>query len=184
MTTARPTAAEISSADAPDALIDGVAQQLTRLGRLRDRTTAHIHALSNGEVEPASFAILFQLICHGPMRSGALAEALYSDASTISRQVATLVKRGLVQRRADPTDGRVSVIAVTEAGRAVADEIRRRRNASLRQVMADWQPGEREIFAALLRRFVDDYEHTRSALLATIFPNSDDANSEPAERHS
>lgn len=179
MTDSPPTGGDNPPPDTPDALIDDVAQQLIRLGRLRERTTAHIHAVSNGEVEPASFAILFKLICHGPMRSGAVAEALYSDASTISRQVASLVKRGLVERQADPTDGRASVLAVTDAGREVADEIRARRNDSLRQVMREWQPDEREIFAQLLRRFVDDYEQTRSALLATLFPNST-----PAERRS
>ncbi|WP_282780981.1 MULTISPECIES: MarR family transcriptional regulator [unclassified Nocardia] len=166
------------SADIPEALIDDVARQLIRLHRLRDRTNAQIAAASDGEVEPAAFAILFQLICAGPMRSGALAETLYSDASTVSRQVANLVKRGFLERRADPTDGRVSVLSVTDAGHAAAAEIRARRNQSLRLMLADWTSADRETFAALLRRFVDDYETTRSALLTSLYPNS-----QAAERH-
>ncbi|MGV9411918.1 MarR family winged helix-turn-helix transcriptional regulator [Nocardia sp. NPDC003693] len=156
-----------------DDLADTVAHQIIRLGRLRDRTNAQIAAATNGEVEPAAFAILFQLIHHGPMRSGALAEALFSDASTISRQAANLVKRGFLERRADNTDGRVSVLAVTETGRAVAAEIRTRRNESLQLIMSDWTPGERASFATLLSRFVDDYELSRSAILAALYPKAD-----------
>ncbi|WP_330185346.1 MarR family transcriptional regulator [Nocardia sp. NBC_01503] len=153
-----------------DDVTDAVANQIIRLSRLRDRTNAQIAAATNGEVEPAAFAILFKLIHNGPMRSGALAEALYSDASTISRQAANLVKRGFIERRADPSDGRASVLAVTDRGREVAAEIRVRRNDTLREIMADWAPGEQDLFATLLTRFVDGYEHTRSTKVAALYP--------------
>ncbi|MRH87807.1 MarR family transcriptional regulator [Nocardia sp. SYP-A9097] len=151
-----------------DDIADAVANQIIRLSRLRDRTNAQIAAATNGEVEPAAFAILFRLIHDGPMRSGALAEALYSDASTISRQAANLVKRGLIERRADPADGRVSVLAVTAEGRTVAAEIRVRRNEALTEIMTDWTPGEQDTFVGLLTKFVDGYEHTRSTKFAAL----------------
>ncbi|MET9485553.1 MarR family transcriptional regulator [Nocardia sp. NPDC006630] len=153
-----------------DDLADTVATQIIRLNRLRDRANAQIAAATDGEVEPAAFAILFKLIHNGPMRSGALAEALYSDASTISRQAANLVKRGFIERRADPADGRVSVLAVTAEGREVAAEIRLRRNETLRDIMADWTPGEQDSFVTLLSRFVDGYEHARSLKMAALYP--------------
>ncbi|WP_067817517.1 MarR family winged helix-turn-helix transcriptional regulator [Nocardia inohanensis] len=167
----------------PDDVIDAVALQVIRLGRLRDRTNAQIAAATQGEIEPAAFAILFQLIHHGPMRSGALAEALYSDASTISRQVAALVKKGLLERRADPSDGRVSVLAITEMGRTVATEIRARRNDSLRKIFGDWPEDELETFARLFARFVDGYEISRQTMLAelstkaSLFPKIETAES-------
>ncbi|MFI5777755.1 MarR family winged helix-turn-helix transcriptional regulator [Nocardia sp. NPDC051570] len=148
-----------------DAVIDRIAQQLIRLTRLRERTQAQIAANTSGEIEIAAYGIIFRLLCDGPMRSGTLAEALFSDASTISRQVASLVKRGLIERRADPGDGRASVLVVTEAGREVAAEIRKRRNETLDRVMADWTHDERELLGSLLRRFVDDYEAARPAIL-------------------
>ncbi|MFI1911556.1 MarR family winged helix-turn-helix transcriptional regulator [Nocardia sp. NPDC020380] len=156
-----------------DELVDTIGYQIGRLGKLRDRTNAQIAAATNGEIEPAAYAILFQLIHGGPMRSGALAEALYSDASTISRQVAALVKRGLIERRADPADGRVSVLAITADGRTVATQIRVRRNESLDQVMRDWSATERETFAALLIRFIDGYEHTRQQMLTELSAHRD-----------
>ncbi|MFF0491794.1 MarR family winged helix-turn-helix transcriptional regulator [Nocardia sp. NPDC003482] len=148
-----------------DSAVDRIAQQLVRLARIRERTQAHIAAHSGGEIEIAAFGIIFRLLCDGPMRSGALAEALYSDASTISRQVQTLVKRGLIERRADPADGRASVLVVTDAGREVAAQMRKRRNETFERVLADWTDDERELFGTMLRRFVDDYDAARPAIL-------------------
>ena len=58
----------------------------------------------------------------GPMRAGALAECLQSDPSTVSRQVAALVKDGLLERRADPADGRASLLVLTAKADAVLAE--------------------------------------------------------------
>ena len=50
----------------------------------------------------------------GPHRSNALAEAVHSDPSTVSRQIAALVKVGYVERRPDPADGRACLLAATD----------------------------------------------------------------------
>ncbi|MBB5912307.1 DNA-binding MarR family transcriptional regulator [Nocardia transvalensis] len=148
-----------------DEVIDVIGQQLIRLGRIRERTNAQVAAASGGEIEISAYSIIFRLLADGPMRSGALAEAMFSDASTISRQVAGLVKRELIERRADPDDGRASVLVVTDAGRELAGQLRRRRMEMLEHIVADWDQGDREQLAVLLRRFVDDYETARPALL-------------------
>ncbi|MEV0061284.1 MarR family transcriptional regulator [Nocardia sp. NPDC050718] len=143
--------------------IDAIAVQLVRLHRLRDRTLAQIKDRSG--IDPAGFVVLFRLVCDGPMRSGALAEAVHSDASTVSRQVAQLVERGLVRRVADPDDGRATVLEVTDQGREVAERIRTRRRESVAIVTEDWSGDDRATFAALLTRFVDDYDAARPTLL-------------------
>ncbi|WP_280266999.1 MarR family winged helix-turn-helix transcriptional regulator [Nocardia wallacei] len=148
-----------------DEVIDVIGRQLIRLGRIRERTNAQIAAASKGEIEISAYGIIFRLLEDGPMRSGTLAEAMYSDASTISRQVAGLVKRGLLERRADPDDGRASVLVVTDAGRDLAEELRQRRIELLEHIVADWDQADREQLATLLRRFVDDYDSARAALL-------------------
>ncbi|MEV0336720.1 MarR family transcriptional regulator [Nocardia sp. NPDC050717] len=142
--------------------IDAIAIQLVRLHRLRDRALAQIKDHSG--IDPAGFVVLFRLVCDGPMRSGALAEAVHSDASTVSRQVAQLVERGLVRRTADPDDGRATVLEATEAGRETADRIRARRRESIAVVTEDWSSEDRAAFAALLTRFVADYDAARPAL--------------------
>ncbi|MGV9822889.1 MarR family winged helix-turn-helix transcriptional regulator [Nocardia xishanensis] len=152
--------------DTDDLSIDTIAVQLTRLQRIRDRTALQIRTKDG--VDPAVFAVLFRLLCDGPMRSGALAEAVYSDASTVSRQVAQLVERELVRRTADPADGRATVLEVTERGREVAEQIRRRRHDNLTRVMAEWTPENRTLFATLLCQFVDDFERARPAMVASL----------------
>ncbi|MFE3546616.1 MarR family winged helix-turn-helix transcriptional regulator [Nocardia sp. NPDC059177] len=141
-----------------------IATQLVRLHRLRDRALAQ--AKDQSGLDPAGFVVLFRLTCDGPMRSGALADAVHSDASTVSRQVAQLVERGLVVRTADPDDGRATVLEVTPKGREAAERIRTRRQQNIALVTADWTAEELESFAALLTRFVADYDRARPALLS------------------
>ncbi|MBX9719602.1 MAG: MarR family transcriptional regulator, partial [Microbacteriaceae bacterium] len=54
-----------------------------------------------------------------------LAAAIGVDQPRASRVVAECVDRGLVTRSSDAADARRSVIALTDAGRAVLDERRR-----------------------------------------------------------
>ncbi|MFD0361847.1 MarR family winged helix-turn-helix transcriptional regulator [Nocardia sp. GCM10030253] len=157
--------------DADEQSVDTIAIQLTRLQRIRDRVAAQLRTKDG--VETAAFAILFRLLCDGPMRSGALAEAVHSDASTVSRQVAQLVERKLIERQADRSDGRATVLVVTEHGRAVAEQIRRRRHENLTRVMSAWTPEDRAAFAGLLRQFVDDFEHAKPSMLAAIRTSQD-----------
>ena len=147
---------------------DQIGSVLIRLQRIRDRTVSQIAAMSRHEVDPAVYTCLFRLVADGPMRSGALAESVYSDPSTVSRQVAHLVERGFVERLADPGDGRASVLAVTDAGREHAEQSRRRRNENLGRVIADWPTADRQDFVRLLERFVDDYERRRPEMLSAM----------------
>jgi DNA-binding MarR family transcriptional regulator len=78
------------------------------------------------------------------------------DASTISRAVATLVARGLVQRSADPADRRACILTLTVAGRTALADIRHRQAEFLREALHDWTAPEIDAFAAALTRFVDD----------------------------
>ena len=86
------------------------------------------------------------------------AAAVHSDPSTISRQVATLVRDGFVERRADQDDGRASLLAATPAGVALLEEQRRRMGISLARVMKGWAPEEVDKFVELFERFVNDHE--------------------------
>ncbi|MYS19806.1 MarR family transcriptional regulator [Streptomyces sp. SID4948] len=98
----------------------------------------------------------------GPMRASALSASVQSDLSTVSRQVATLVTRGLLVRRADPVDGRACLLVVTDAGRAVIAEHERARLAFFEEVLSGWSPEERGRFAHLLERFTAAYDTTHA----------------------
>jgi DNA-binding MarR family transcriptional regulator len=111
-----------------------------------------------GGIDRSAVILLKYLVAMGPSRSSALAAAVHSDPSTISRQVAALVRDGLVERRADQEDGRASLLAATPAGTALLEEQRRRMGISLARVVRDWAPEDLDRFVELFEQFVADHE--------------------------
>ncbi|WP_214369280.1 MarR family winged helix-turn-helix transcriptional regulator [Pseudonocardia sp. H11422] len=135
---------------------DAVARQLAMLIRLIQRSGRYP---GQGGMDRASFQVLVHLAMEGPQRASELAEAVCADPSTVSRRVATLVKAGLVERRADPGDGRASLLAATAEGARALEHSRRRRAEKIASAMADWPAVERRRLADLLGRFVTDFQH-------------------------
>lgn len=97
------------------------------------------------------------------MRASTLAASVQSDLSTVSRQVAALVGRGLLERRADQRDGRACLLVVTEAGRAAIAEHERGRQAFFDEVLTGWSTEELGQFAQQMERFTAAYDHLHAA---------------------
>jgi DNA-binding MarR family transcriptional regulator len=132
--------------------------QLVRLVRLIERVQAQYQAEHPDAVDRATYLLLVHLAKDGAQRAGALAEAVHSDPSTVSRQVAHLVQLGLVERVADPADGRATLLVATDEGRRVFDENRQLRNRRIAELMSSWSDDDRHAFARLLTRFTDSFE--------------------------
>jgi DNA-binding MarR family transcriptional regulator len=143
------------------AMAGDVSDQLIRLLRLMDRRQAQYQAEHPDAVERATYYLLVHLVKGGPQRAGALAESVHSDPSTISRQVAHLVRLGLVERMADPEDGRATLLTATDEGRRVFDENRRMRIERFAQMLSDWPVSDRRKFAELLGRFSTAFETSK-----------------------
>jgi DNA-binding MarR family transcriptional regulator len=140
------------------AVADGVGSALIRLVRLIERKRDRYQAEHPDAIERATYHLLAHLVLDGPRRAGALAEAVHSDPSTISRQVSSLVRLGYVERTADPDDGRATLLAATGEGRRVFEENRRSRNQNLAELLAAWPEADREALRELLGRFAADLE--------------------------
>jgi DNA-binding MarR family transcriptional regulator len=140
---------------------------LSRLLRLLERSAA---ARGDGLDRP-SFMLLHTLACAGPSRVTMLAAKVHSDPSTISRQASHLVEMGLVERRADPGDGRASLLALTDAGTALLEHTRQRRDDRTAAIIKSWEPAEREQFADLIDRYTAGFE----ASWCTERPNTHEA---------
>ena len=143
-------------------LADRVSMAMVRLNKMHAQLT---HQMAKLGIDKSAFILLATLAGLGECRSSALAEAVFADPSTVSRQVAGLVKDGLVERRADPADGRASVLAVTTAGRELLAQRSRMRIEAFERMFADWPEEEFKSFADLFERFVQDYERTIPALM-------------------
>jgi DNA-binding MarR family transcriptional regulator len=67
--------------------------------------------------------VILALSEEGGLTAGALATRLGVKAPTMTRTIGRLEAQGFVERRPDETDGRLTVVHLTEAGRASVDTI-------------------------------------------------------------
>ena len=100
---------------------------------------------------PAAQARLLVLIEQlGEGRIGELAELDHCSQPTMTTQVQRLERAGFVDRRADPEDGRASVVRLTSAGHDKIADVRAARSATLARVLDGATPAQlREIDAAI-----------------------------------
>jgi DNA-binding MarR family transcriptional regulator len=133
--------------------------ELIRLVKLLKSARAHAPRL-HPAVDPAAYPLLFTL-ADGPQRVSDLAECVHSDASTISRQVSGLVFAGLLEKVADPFDGRVQRVSLTASGANLMERIRQERAQFFQTLLLDWSPDEAEQFTAYVRRFSGEIEKSR-----------------------
>ena len=146
-------------ADQDLAVADAIGTELIRLVRLIERRRDHHQAENPDAIERATYHLLVHLVKDGPCRAGELADAVHSDPSTVSRQVAQLVRLGFVERTADPDDGRATLLVASATGRRVFEENRQARNQNLAELLASWPEADRIALRELLGRFVDDLEN-------------------------
>lgn len=141
-----------------------VADTLVALMRSFQRAKARYVASTIHDVDWSGQVVLRLIAASGPMRASEVACCLQSDPSTVSRHVATMVKDGLLERRADPEDGRASILALTPKADAVLAEYERQRMAHFADMLSDWNERDLARFSGLLRRFTDDFEKSTMKL--------------------
>ncbi len=144
--TARPTTApRVSPAQLAATLRYSIMRLNRRLRRARPVSELTMNQLS----------VLASLELAGAMTPRELADTERVQPPTITRIVAKLEDRGLVQRSPHPTDGRQVILAPTEGARALLGADRRAREAWLAQRLVELPPEEREVLrraAAILDR--------------------------------
>jgi DNA-binding MarR family transcriptional regulator len=90
-------------------------------------------------------AALAALDRHQAMTPGELAEHEKVQPPSMTRVIAVLEERKLVERAPHPTDRRQVILTVTQEGRALVNRVRRRREAWLAQRLQELTPEERGI---------------------------------------
>jgi DNA-binding MarR family transcriptional regulator len=151
----------VQNSDAQD-VTSRLADEVLRFVRLGARAKSMLNTGDLG-AEFSALMLLFPLRHLGPMRVTDLAELKQADPSTVSRQVAQLVKAGLARREADPVDGRASRLAVTEAGLAACERMHEARHGLLGEALHGWTAERLTTFADLFQEFNNSVEaHLRS----------------------
>jgi DNA-binding MarR family transcriptional regulator len=135
-----------------------VTNTFVALVRSFSRARARWLAAAVHDVEWSAHIILKCVANDGPMRASAVAECLHSDPSTVSRQVGALVKDGLLERRADPVDGRASLLVTTPQAAEVLAEHDRIKMQHFARMLSGWDDADLRQFSDLLARFTADFE--------------------------
>ena len=129
-------------------------RMLRALYLVREHGAAHLPP----GVDPAAAQLLAMLVKSGPRRQTEMAEQTFYDPSTVSRRVGQLVQHGLVERRADPADGRAVRLAATEDGVTLVRRMREVHDGIARTVLRDWPDEDVTALLTLLRRYNDDFD--------------------------
>lgn len=94
---------------------------------------------------------LRQLVAHGAMRPGQLAELLGIAPRSATGVVDALEERGLVERSPDPHDRRAQVVTPTARAQDALDSTARAREDAARDLVAPLPASDRRELARLLR---------------------------------
>ncbi len=138
------------------------------LNALEDELTLFArHHLSTRQAQPghilerSAYLLINRLELEESMSLRELAEAFGLDVSTINRQVAPLLKRGLVERFADPEGGMARRLRPTTAGVQALEADRERSRNGIARVVDGWPQEQVMHFLELLTQFnvsVEDLE--------------------------
>lgn len=125
---------------------DGAAELAETAARLRlavMRLSRRIRQQTVQDVTQSQVSVLASVERCGTPTLGALAAAEQVRPPSMTRQVDALVAAGLLDKLADPADGRVARVRLTTAGRRALDRSRSLRTAYLVQRLAALTPAER-----------------------------------------
>jgi DNA-binding MarR family transcriptional regulator len=125
-----------------------IALLLRRSRAISTRLAGQLHP----DLDGAAYGLLALLEDAGPLRASDLVLRLGLDKSTVSRQIGTLVELGLVDRAADPADGRAQVLTPSAEGSARLAEIRSVRRARWEADLSGWPDEDVAALAELLSR--------------------------------
>jgi len=95
------------------------------------RMARRLRQEAGDDLSPSTMAALATIERHGPLTPSELAEIERIKRPTATRVLNRLADDGLIERTADPSDGRSALIGVTGSGSALLKKLRSRKNAYL-----------------------------------------------------
>jgi DNA-binding MarR family transcriptional regulator len=123
----------------PRWLTDEEAQAWRRFTTMRFQLDARLDRQLGNTISIQDYGVLASLSeePNKSMRTSELGERLGWETSRVSHQLTRMAKRGLVERRRCPNDGRGSLAVVTDAGQAAIEAAAPDHVASVRHLFID-----------------------------------------------
>ncbi|MFF2447757.1 MarR family winged helix-turn-helix transcriptional regulator [Neobacillus sp. NPDC058068] len=108
--------------------------------------------LSNYKITPPQFVALQWLFEDGDMTIGELSNKMYLACSTTTDLVDRMEKNVLVERVKDPSDRRVVRIHLLEEGNRIIDEVIKKRQVYLQEVLVNFSKEEIQILQSSMMK--------------------------------
>ena len=137
------------STEVADAAVETIQREMTSFARRARATAGRVHP----ELSLVSYTLLGHLEERGGCRATDLAAHYALDKSTVSRQVAALLRSGLIERRLAPEDHRVQLLHLTRAGTEILAQVTASRHVAFGERLAGWSEDDLVRFAAYLLRY-------------------------------
>lgn len=107
----------------------------------------------SGTLDQSAYLLLSLLEAGGEATLAELTAMTGLDVSTLNRQSAALVRKGLALRIADPAGGAARKFRVSRDGSAALREERAASRTAVERITGDWDEADRAALGELLRRF-------------------------------
>jgi DNA-binding MarR family transcriptional regulator len=134
-------------------LLSGLDAELAVMVRRIRRVIAENARAVHPDLQSSGYLLLAWLANHGPQRGSTVAEQLGIDKGANSRQAQHLEELGLLDRSADPDDGRAMLLAASGSAVARLAGMREERRKKLDQRLGDWSEADLASFVNLLGRY-------------------------------
>jgi DNA-binding MarR family transcriptional regulator len=119
---------------------------------LRELIAAEEPVLAAHDVTMWGYVVLLALDRSSMRTQAALAAAIGADKTRIIRDLDELQQRGLIERKPDPDDRRVRLLAITDAGRTVKNAVQEQIQRGEERWLGDLSAAERRTFLRVLGR--------------------------------
>jgi len=129
--------------------LDSATRLRAAVGRLSRRLRATAAAREAG-LTPTKMSVLLAVVRDGPVGLSALADAEGINPTMLSRVVAGLAERGLLERSSDTGDRRAARVSATAKGRRLVERMRRERTDAVNGALSALPAKERQQIEAAL----------------------------------
>ncbi|MGO4649763.1 MarR family winged helix-turn-helix transcriptional regulator [Nocardia sp. 2YAB30] len=120
--------------------------------------SASLRRRTGFRLDRSAYSILTRLEIDSSLNLRELAESFRLDVSTINRQVAAMLERGLVQRVPDPYGGVAPKVRASDKGLELLAADREQRRGEIGAVVAEWSGADIDQMSRLVARFNESVE--------------------------
>jgi DNA-binding MarR family transcriptional regulator len=129
---------------------DETSPEASALRYLSQRLARRLRRRFGDGLTASQMSALVTVRRHEPIRLSEFARREHISKSTVTRAVANLETRGLINREIDPDDARGFAIRLTPSGRQVLEEVGGLQDAYVDRQLAALDPADRDAIRAAL----------------------------------